>query len=222
MSVRLIDAALRDRSTTGTIRLVLFCMADQSSDEGACWPKMSTIAARANVSVRQAQRAIAQLETMGLIRREARYGTTKDGETYQTSNMYTVFPALVVTPGCHPCHPGGVTDDTLNRNMNQDNAETIEQTFFSWFESKGMQVLPNDMILIDQWIKDGVTLDDLDQTLSYFVNTLGRTVRGASSMQGAVKVQQSKRLQKASVEAKAVKVEALYPPVDARPIRRRP
>lgn len=63
---------------------VLISLADQSNDDGVCWPGVTTIAKRTCLSERAVQEAIAWLQTVGLVFREYRFNT---------STSYTVTPA---------------------------------------------------------------------------------------------------------------------------------
>lgn len=65
-------------------KLVLMALADIADDEGICWPSMSTMAAKCNVSTRTIRRSIHLLVVRGLLVVEQRY--RKDGSN--SSNLY--------------------------------------------------------------------------------------------------------------------------------------
>lgn len=62
---------------TTTEKLVLLCLADFASDEGTCWPKMATVAAKCNLTERGARSVIEKLEMRGFLTREIRPGKSR-------------------------------------------------------------------------------------------------------------------------------------------------
>ena len=90
-------------------KLVLMALADAADDIGIFWPRVSTVAAKCNVSKRTVRRVIQALVARRLLVSERRY--RKDGS--RSSNRYRLLlsggdklsPAPVTTSG-HPC-PGG-------------------------------------------------------------------------------------------------------------------
>lgn len=100
---------LREGAVSGgpTARLVLLLMADYADREHALWPSISTLAEEAG-SERAVQRAIASLETDGLISREAR--TSANGKT--ASTRYTLAVETWIdaqrAEGCQNDTPRGV------------------------------------------------------------------------------------------------------------------
>ena len=73
-----------NQEITGVTKLVMLGLADNASDEGYCFPSMSTIAHRASIKERAAQYHIKKLESLGLVSRVTR--TREDGA--QVSNGY--------------------------------------------------------------------------------------------------------------------------------------
>jgi hypothetical protein len=67
MSIEAMSAVLHHSRARGSTKLVLIGIANHQGDAGA-WPAISTLARYANVSERQAQRAIRQLEESGEIK----------------------------------------------------------------------------------------------------------------------------------------------------------
>ena len=57
---------------------------DRSNKEGSCWPGVKTIARELKLSPRTVQRAVRDLEKVGLVTRQARY---RENGSY-TSNKY--------------------------------------------------------------------------------------------------------------------------------------
>ena len=57
---------------------------DRSNKEGSCWPGVKTIARELKLSPRTVQRAMRDLEKVGLVTRQARY---RENGSY-TSNKY--------------------------------------------------------------------------------------------------------------------------------------
>jgi hypothetical protein len=65
-------------------KLVLMALADAADDKGVCWPSISTVAAKCNISTRTVRRSIQLLVARGLVVVEQRYRT--DGSF--SSNLY--------------------------------------------------------------------------------------------------------------------------------------
>jgi hypothetical protein len=94
MSVEAISAALPRRGLTPTQKLVLIGIANHDGDGGA-WPSVSTLSNYAECSVRQVQRALADLVEMGLVEREVNGGGTKRTPDHTRPNLYR----LHLSPG---------------------------------------------------------------------------------------------------------------------------
>ena len=99
MSVRWLTWAF-EQKVEPTTKVVLLALADQANDQGKCWPSIKTVAAKASVSVRTAQRTIREQESAGRVRVASR--SRPDGKG-NTSNMYTLIMAPL--PKCHPLTP---------------------------------------------------------------------------------------------------------------------
>lgn len=76
MSTRISAKVWQDSSSSGTTLLVLLSLADQSNDDGVCWPSVPNLAQRCRISARTVQRALTELELIGEIVREERSGTS--------------------------------------------------------------------------------------------------------------------------------------------------
>lgn len=74
---------------TPTEKLVLISLADQANDSGICWPSISSIENRTNLSDRAIQKAIASLLQKGHLTVHFRMGK---------SSYYTVHPRTTFTP----------------------------------------------------------------------------------------------------------------------------
>lgn len=96
-------------------KLVLMALADAADDSGVCWPRISTVAAKCNVSTRTVRRVMQTLTARDLLVSEQRY--RKDGSC--SSNRYRLLlargdklsPAPVTTDGA-PGHPSPGDPDT--------------------------------------------------------------------------------------------------------------
>lgn len=111
MSIRLMNAAW-DLPLEPASKLLLLSLADQSNDEGACWPSVATIAKRTGLSERSVRYHFDALEKAGHLTRHERAGR---------SNWFTVHPRQADTPATvaplqqlqptpatvadHPCNP---------------------------------------------------------------------------------------------------------------------
>jgi len=92
-------------------KLVLMALADAADDIGVCWPRVSTVAAKCNVSTRTVRRVMQTLAARDLLVSELRY--RKDGSC--SSNRYRLLlaggdnlspaPVAPVSGPGHPC-PG--------------------------------------------------------------------------------------------------------------------
>jgi hypothetical protein len=72
MSVKLMSLVWDTEIGPLAKRMVMLAIADAASDEGCCWPAMSTIARKSGVAVSTAREAVANLESDGYLSREIR------------------------------------------------------------------------------------------------------------------------------------------------------
>lgn len=70
-------------------KAVLISLADQSNDDGVCWPSVGTISNRTCLSERAVQNAVKWLADAGLLRARERSGT---------SSVYKITPAAYAPP----------------------------------------------------------------------------------------------------------------------------
>lgn len=93
MSVAMMSLVWKCAPYSGNSLLVLLALADWSNDEGACWPSMASIAAKARIEKRSAQRIVRNLVSNGYLNIEDRAG--KKGQ-----HCY-----YIQTEGMTKCHP---------------------------------------------------------------------------------------------------------------------
>ena len=106
MSIKLMDKVWQSEIPDSRLKLLVLAIADAANDDGECWPKIATLAAKVDKCERTVQRFMRQIEKDGWLSREVRM--KKDG--LQTSNMYILHvnnlpftaPTHVVTPA--PTH----------------------------------------------------------------------------------------------------------------------
>lgn len=85
-------------------KMVLLVIADHADDQGGnAWPSISTIARKASVSDRQAQRLVQSLVKSGLVVVEGQAGGTREMRDDRRPNRYTL-----TIDGVTPMSPGGV------------------------------------------------------------------------------------------------------------------
>ena len=100
MSNFILSEAWRLTDITPTQKLVLISLADQANDDGLCWPSVKTIGIRTCLQERSIRQAIADLEKLGLLRRQIQLGKA----TY-----YTLTPSRKCTSALdaplHDVHP---------------------------------------------------------------------------------------------------------------------
>lgn len=95
----IIHSELDGSSTAAWYSLCSFCKWERDSKgepviskAGSCFPTLEAIAGRANISVPSVRRALRNLERLGYLRTEARYGKRNKGKKgEQRSNGYTLF-----------------------------------------------------------------------------------------------------------------------------------
>ena len=75
-----------DERLTHRARAVYMYLRDRADADGKCWPGVKRIASDLHLSRRTAQRALADLEQRGDIRRDERF--RENGS--RTSNLYTI------------------------------------------------------------------------------------------------------------------------------------
>lgn len=85
MSVRVSTWAWK-QPVGANAKLVLLALADQSNDQGQCWPRQSTLVAKCGLSERALRAHVESLESGGYIKRERRHRS--DGT--RTSDLYTL------------------------------------------------------------------------------------------------------------------------------------
>lgn len=73
-------------------KIVLLALADCANDQGGCWPSISTLKAKTNLSERKVQMAIKWLKENGHLTREEKPGK---------GVFYTVHPRTACTPAPH-------------------------------------------------------------------------------------------------------------------------
>lgn len=89
---------------SGVAALVLLKLSDRADDDGKCWPGHKRTAEDCNINVRSARRAIADLQAAGLLKKEARQRTGKNGA--DQSNYY--FVGVAGGEGNTPIPPEGI------------------------------------------------------------------------------------------------------------------
>jgi hypothetical protein len=105
MSIRLMAQVWEDtRVDSQAELLVLLALADHARDDGLCWPSMRTIAKKARIEERSAQRNVRRLIEKGLIELVSKGGCI---EGHNTPNHYRVMVGESKgSPGPTLSHPG--------------------------------------------------------------------------------------------------------------------
>ena len=109
MSIKAMNWAWEQNLSPGS-KLVLMALADNADDQGYCWPKIKTIAAKCCVSERTAQRLVKDLLDSGLLKISARFNALGG----QVSNGYTLemYPPDKLSPSPALIQEGGDSRDT--------------------------------------------------------------------------------------------------------------
>lgn len=108
MSIALMTKVWNSALPTSTHKLVLLAFADCANDKGSCWPSIGRIAVRSQLSRRQTQRIVADLQTLGVLDREL--GTQHDTPLYKVRGDKLTPLVEKVPPGVTSEH-SGVTND---------------------------------------------------------------------------------------------------------------
>lgn len=117
MSVRVLSKVFEDPYFTEKMReeyLVAIALADFAHDDGLCWPGMETIARKARMSVRTAQRAIS---TMVAAKKIIRLPRKKEGSNVSDTSLFRFtyeLGGVSVTPPGDKSPGGVVTQESPN------------------------------------------------------------------------------------------------------------
>lgn len=144
MSIEAMSAVLHHSTASGSTKLVLIGIANHQGDAGA-WPAVATLAKYANVSERQTQRAIRELEDKGeirvdyqapeLMKRTNRYWVTVrcprecDGSTHHRVGVTPTTPQGDTgdTPRVTPTTPESLSEPSEKPMLNKPSR--IPETF---------------------------------------------------------------------------------------------
>ena len=80
------ESIYTDERLSHRARTVYMYLRDRSDADGKCWPGVKRIASDLHLSRRTAQRALADLESAGYVKRDERF--RENGS--RTSNLYTI------------------------------------------------------------------------------------------------------------------------------------
>ena len=108
MSIRLMSQVWEDaRIQSQAELLVLLALADHARDDGLCWPSIRTIAAKARIEERSAQRILRRLIEKGLVELVSQGGCI---EGHNVPNHYRVKGGDAASPhGPTESHPGATS-----------------------------------------------------------------------------------------------------------------
>lgn len=111
MSIALMTEVWNSVLPTATHKLVLLAFADFANDDGACWPSKARVAARSQLSPRQVQRIIADLQQLGVLAR-------LEKESQHATPLYKVRGDKLT-----PLNPAGETNEHSGETF-EDSGET--------------------------------------------------------------------------------------------------
>jgi DNA-binding transcriptional ArsR family regulator len=118
MSITLMTMAWKTAFQAGR-KMVLLALCDNASDEGMCYPSVATLVRKCSMAERTVQGHIADLEKLGIVRREFRTGRSTlyqiDGSKICTPQNLHPTPADTAPPPPQPLHPppAGVAPITI-------------------------------------------------------------------------------------------------------------
>jgi Helix-turn-helix domain len=131
MSIRLMSQVWEDtRIESQAELLVLLALADHARDDGLCWPSMRSIAGKARIEERSAQRIIRRLIEKGLVELVSQGGCI---EGCNTPNRYRVIGSESrQTHGVTEGHPGasvsqGVRGDPVSPRGDREDKNGVTQ-----------------------------------------------------------------------------------------------
>jgi hypothetical protein len=118
MSIKVMTGVWQYSSLKGTERLTLLALADCASDEGVCWPSLSTIARKVNCSVPRLCKIITGIERKGELKRQRSTGGWNKRSNYKiTVAENTVTGNSVAGNSIAECNSIlSPATDALNRN----------------------------------------------------------------------------------------------------------
>ena len=95
MSVEYITKVIEIRDVSPVQKLILFCLANYSDEEGKSFPSHLRISQITGISRSAILRNLKDLKELGYVYWEARYKEASDGERRKdkTSNLYQLFPS---------------------------------------------------------------------------------------------------------------------------------
>ena len=96
MSYKALSDAWEATLPNAAQKLVLISLADQSNDDGRCWPSIESLKKRTGLCERSVQTHITDLEKSGHITRDFRSGR---------STVYVVHPVATPAAHCTPAKP---------------------------------------------------------------------------------------------------------------------
>ncbi|WP_420406925.1 helix-turn-helix domain-containing protein [Hoeflea sp.] len=100
MSIFVTSQVWKSAPVKGSDLLVLLALSDFANDDGVCWPSMATIAEKARISERSAQRACRAMADSGLIEIEENSGP-------KGANRYRIILDAAPRDGGEPAGKGG-------------------------------------------------------------------------------------------------------------------
>lgn len=146
----------KNKALDGTDIKVYLAIQGFADENGFCFPSVARIADICGVSKRTVFRSLKTLESFKLLAREQRMRNTGGN----TSNAYYLKlepDASEVTSlsrgECQPCHGGGVTDVTPNKNQYNQNIFK-KQTARAYAHAKGRNVTAGDLAHVNACVSE--------------------------------------------------------------------
>lgn len=159
MSFRAVNWALHEIRGIGSAKWVLVALAEYADDTDRAWPKRETLADVVECSRSSIARYLNQLESLGLIEREARYFYDESGRAHRGSTMYRLMVGaqprlsesagqpmgLKLSPIEDADDPGSEEREYLCRSVNESHHEPHGSYGAQNRGVKGSQVSPIDI-----------------------------------------------------------------------------
>lgn len=154
MSFRAVNWALHEIRGIGSAKWVLVALAEYADDTDRAWPKRETLADVVECSRSSIARYLNQLESLGLIEREARYFYDESGRAHRGSTMYRLMVGALPQAGEGTDQPMGLKlspigdaeeREYLRRSVNESHHEPHGSYGAQNRGVKGSQVSPIDI-----------------------------------------------------------------------------
>jgi DNA-binding transcriptional MocR family regulator len=90
MSIKVMTAVWDADNLKGNAKFIMLCLADFANDEGYCWPSLDRLAKKCGVSRSTVKAQVKSLCELGIITKECRVKSSRQGVKNNDTNMYWI------------------------------------------------------------------------------------------------------------------------------------